>query len=133
MSDDWSKASDEGAQPAQGRGLDAVADPRPVHVAPDQPGLFEHLRVLRHRRLGERQIVHDIAANTRIFSHQKAEDLDPRRVPERLREARQLLVSGLPFDRPEVDLDAFGGQQGSAEVIVVFNASRLYTRLTRER
>jgi PAS domain-containing protein len=60
--------------------------------------------VLRDGRLGERQLVDDVGANTAGPAREDPQDLDPRRVPESLREAGELLVGLVALDRPKVGL-----------------------------
>jgi hypothetical protein len=63
-----SEPPDERSQATERVRLDAVANPRPVHVAADEPGVLEHLEVLGNRRLGERQLVYDVAAYTSVLA-----------------------------------------------------------------
>jgi hypothetical protein len=96
------EASNERLQTPQGAGLDAVADPGTVDVAADEAGVLEHLQVLRHRRLRERQLVHDVAADAGLAADEETHDLDAGGVPEGLREDRELLVCLWSFDRARI-------------------------------
>jgi hypothetical protein len=49
-----SEPPNERSQPTERVRLDAVADPRPVHVTADEAGVLEHLEMLGDRRLSER-------------------------------------------------------------------------------
>jgi len=64
--------------------VEAVTDPRPVDRATDQPGLLEHLQVLRYGRLGERELVDNLAADATAPLGKDAQDRQPGRVRERL-------------------------------------------------
>src|SRR5690606_22979890 len=99
-----SKTSDQRSEATERVRLDAIADPRAVDVAADEPRLFEHLEVLRNRRLSERQLVHQIPANAAIFADQNAQDLHTSRVPERFGECRQFLVGRVALDGPKISL-----------------------------
>ena len=101
-----SQARHQHLEAAQGAGLDAVTDARPVDLAADEAGFLEHLEVLGDGRLGERELVHDVAADTRRLAHQDADDLHACRVRDRLRERRELLVGLLALDGPKIGLDA---------------------------
>ena len=72
--------------------LDAVADPRPVHVASDEARLFQNLQVLGDRGLGQRQLVHDVAANAGVAVAENPQDLHAGRMPQRAGERSELLV-----------------------------------------
>src|SRR5882762_2450470 len=71
---------------------DAVADARAVDLAADQARFLEHLEVLGHGGLRERQALDDGPADALATRHQHAHDRDAGRVPERLGETRGVLV-----------------------------------------
>jgi len=52
--------------------------------------------------LSKRDLADDLSANTSLVALEKPEDLDPRRMGERLREARQLSVRLAALDRPKI-------------------------------
>ena len=74
------QAADERSQPPERMGLDAVAGARSVDVAADEPSVFKHLQVLRHRRLREIKAVDDFPADAALAANKQAQDLDPRRM-----------------------------------------------------
>ena len=69
-------------------GLDAVTDPRSVHVAADEARLLEDLEVLGDGRLRQGKLLDDVAADASALAEQDANDLHARGVPERLLSAR---------------------------------------------
>ena len=71
---------------------DAVADTRPVLAAAYQAGVLENSEVFGYRRLRERQFIHNLAAYPRFLQRQHSENTNPGRVPQRLRQFRQLLI-----------------------------------------
>jgi len=95
-------ASDEGLEAPEDVRFDAVADPRAVDLAADEPRVLEHLQVLRHGGLGERQLVDDVAADARVSAYEEPEYLHARGVANRFAEERELLVCRWPLDRAEV-------------------------------
>jgi hypothetical protein len=99
-----SDAGDEGFQSSEGVWFNAIADARSVDLAADKAGVLQDLEVLRHGGLRERQLVHDVAADTGVPTNQEAEDLDPGRVTGRLAEERKLLVGVRALDGTEVGL-----------------------------
>jgi len=52
--------------------------------------------------LSKRDLTDDLSANTSLVALEKPEDLDPRRVGEGLREARQFGVRLAALDRPKI-------------------------------
>src|ERR1039457_2967262 len=99
-----SEPPDEGLEPPERPGLDAIANPRSVDLAADEPCLLQNLQVLGDGRLGERQFIHNIPADAGGSAYQDAEDLDPRRVPDGPGERRQLLVGRGTLDGTKVRL-----------------------------
>ena len=73
-------------------------------MSPRTVRVLEHLEVLRDGGLGEGELVDDVAADARLAADEQAEDLDPRRMPDRLREQRQLLVGLVALDGAQVGL-----------------------------
>lgn len=65
--------------------------------------------MLRNRGLGQRQLVHDVAADARAPTNQNANDLNPRRMPDGFRQCRELLIGLLTLNRPKVRLGARNG------------------------
>jgi hypothetical protein len=96
------EAPDERLQATEGAGLDAVTDARTVDLTAYEPGVLEHLEVLRDRGLGERQLVYDVAADAGLATDEQAKDLDAGGMAHRLGEHRQLLVGIVTFDRTKV-------------------------------
>lgn len=96
------QASDERLDATKRSGVDAVADARAVYVATDETCILEDLQVLRDSRLGERQLVHDIAAYAHILADQNAEDLHAGGVSNRFGEPRELIIGFGALDRAEV-------------------------------
>lgn len=58
--------------------IDAVTDLRPIDFSLNQSRLFQDFQMLRHRRLSERQTVHDFTANAGLSTDQQPHDLDAR-------------------------------------------------------
>ena len=75
-------------------GSDAIANAWAVDFALHEPRVLEHLQMLRHRRLRERQRAHDLAADALTFLGELPEDRDARGMPERFRHLGELLVGG---------------------------------------
>ena len=84
-------------------GARCVADPRPVDVPADQSASLSTLRCCETVDWA-RELVDDVAADARLAADEQAEDLDPRRMPDRLREQRQLLVGLVALDGAQVRL-----------------------------
>ena len=63
-----------------------------LDLAPHQAGVFEHAEVLRGRRLSQRELVHDLAADAGAAPRQHAQDRHARRVRQRLGEGREVAV-----------------------------------------
>ena len=95
---------DQSLEAAKGSRSNTVANSGPIHVAADEPGVFEHLQVLRYRGLSQGNLIHNVTTNTGIFSHQESQYLHPRRVTERLRKARELFVCCVTFDGPQISM-----------------------------
>ena len=89
-------------EPAECARLDAVTDARAIDVTADEPGVLENLEVLRDGALGQRQFVHDVAADTGVPANQDPKDLDASRMPEGLGESCQLIVGVVALDRSKV-------------------------------
>ena len=97
LSSGFGQLAREREEPARRFGHRAVADAGPVDRSLDPARFLQHLEVLRYRRLGEGDAVHDRAADALAPREQEAQDPHPSGMPERLPEARQLrVVAQLP-------------------------------------
>ena len=103
---DRSKAGDEHLQAAQHTRLNAVANSWAIHLTANEPDLFEDFQMLRNCRLGERQLVHDVATDTGRPADQDAEDLHSRRVSDGLGQGGDLLGGFFPLDWAQIRFDA---------------------------
>src|SRR5450759_1612684 len=97
-----SQAADKSLEAPKRERLDAVADPRPVDFAAEEPGFFEDLEVLRDGRLRQRQLVHDGAADAGVLADQDAQDLNAPGVGDGLCEHRKLRVGLRTLDGAEI-------------------------------
>jgi hypothetical protein len=97
--DKGSQRRDQGLGPTQCVLVEAVADPRTVHGAPNETRLFEDLQMLRDRRLRQRKLVHDLPAETLTSSGEEPKDLHPGRVAECLGEPGKFLIGLGALDR----------------------------------
>jgi len=96
------ETSDEGLEAPEDVRLHAVADARTIDLAADEPSALEDLQVLRHRRLRERELVHDVATDAGVAAHEKPQDLDPGRVADGLAKDRQLTIRRLALHGPQI-------------------------------
>jgi hypothetical protein len=99
---DTSESADERLEAAKALRVDAVAGPRAIDLALDEARLLEDLEVLRDGGLGQWELVHDLAADTRASSCEKADDLHSRRVSEGLRHCGELVVGSGPLNGPQI-------------------------------
>ena len=70
--------------------VEAVAGARPFDLAGHEPGGLERLQMLRDRRLRQRQLVDDLAANAGVARSQYLEDSQTSRMGDGLGPGRQL-------------------------------------------
>lgn len=68
------EASDQRLELLQRFRVDAVTDFGPVDFALHESGLLQNLQVLRNRRLGQRQLVNNFAADTALATDQHTHD-----------------------------------------------------------
>jgi hypothetical protein len=109
LSKQWqSKTAHEGFQPTQSARFDAVANTRPVDVAPDDARVLKYLQMLGHGRLRERQFFDDIPANAAISSDQNPDDFYAHRMAQGFAVTRQLFVGFIAFDRAQIRLIVCG-------------------------
>jgi hypothetical protein len=114
----WSsQASHERLQATERSGLDAITDAGAVDLAADEPRLLQHLEVLRDRRLRQRQLLDDIAADARVSPGEEPQDLDASRMSDRLAERRELLV-GLRPSTARLSGAVFPGVEGAQQLVV---------------
>ena len=73
--------------------IDAVACAWAIERALNQSRFLEHLEVLAHSRLGERYLLHNIAAHAGVQRAEIVQDLHAGWMRQRLAEARELLAS----------------------------------------
>src|SRR5665647_1996557 len=97
-----SQAADKILEAAQRERLDAVADPRPVDFAAEQPGILENLEVLGHGGLRQGQLVHDGAADAGVLADEDAQDLNAHRVGDGFGEGRKRRVGLRALDGAEI-------------------------------
>src|ERR1044071_5589807 len=67
-------------QPLKGGWLQAVAGVWTFDRATDDAGVFQHLQVLRDRRLRQRQFIDEAAADASLPLREQLDDTEPRRV-----------------------------------------------------
>ncbi len=72
----------------------AVAGAQSLDLADDQAGVPEDLQVLGDGRLRERELVDELAAVAGVVGEQQPQDPDARRVRERLRQQRDIVLEG---------------------------------------
>ena len=89
---------------------------RPSISPDDQTGVLEHLQVLRDGRLRERELVDELAAVAGVVGEQQPHDPHARRVAERLREDRDLLLDASSRSRGSRDAGrgVVAGRRGDA-------------------
>ena len=59
----WLDGRDKRFEPAKSTGVDAIADTRPIDIAPDQASVFQDLEMLGDGRLRQRKCLGDLAAD----------------------------------------------------------------------
>ena len=64
--------------------FDAVADAGTIDLAANQPSVLEHLEVLRHGGLCQRQFLDNVAADAGILAHEQPKNLNAGGMPQRL-------------------------------------------------
>ena len=83
--------------------VDAVADPRAIFPAPDQSRILQDPQVFGHRRLRQRQLTDNLAANLRFLLRQDSQDAHAGRMTDRLRQEGELLIRPGTFNRPRLN------------------------------
>ena len=68
----WSKAGHQLLEAREHLGVDAIADARPVFAADDEAGFAQDLEVLRHRGLGQGQLLEDVARDAGVLFDEQA-------------------------------------------------------------
>jgi uncharacterized Fe-S cluster protein YjdI len=99
----------------------------------DQTRLAQYLQVLRHRGLGEGKLIDDRPGHALLALEQEAQDLDARRMTQRLGQARELLVRierGIERwrRRPWIDLEAASADAIAAAVELCPTGALHYVR-----
>ena len=86
----------------------------------DEPCVFQNLQVLRHRRLCERDHLHQISTNAALLPREKPNDLDSSGMSDRFCQHGELCIGLISLRRTEVEfsITRFTGRLNGHTVIV---------------
>jgi len=81
-------------QGSQAVRIEVIADAGPLELALDDTGRPENTQMLRHRRLGQPNILHDVATDAGLLREKQSNDMDASRMTQRFGDGCDFLVAG---------------------------------------